>query len=158
VEGWQAQGFLPFLEDVLRRYSEKCFLDVELKVAGVEATVVELLWQYPPARGYLVTSFLPEVLGRVRALDDSIELGYLFDRVSRPGAGGSDSLCAGVQWMLPEWYLLDEAMVSKLRKANARIGAWTVNETPDMLRLAGLGVEMLISDETERLANTFRVG
>jgi len=63
-----------------------------------------------------------------------------------------------VRWMLPEWYLLDEAMVSNLRKTNARIGAWTVNETPDMRRLAALGVEMLISDETERLVNTFRVG
>jgi len=158
VEGWQAQGFLPFLEDVLHRYSGKCFLDIELKVAGVEAPVVELLWQYPTKQGCLVTSFLPEVLGRIHALDDSIELGYLFDRVQEHGAGRNDFPREGVRWMLPEWYLLDEAMVSNLRKTNARIGAWTVNETPDMRRLAALGVEMLISDETERLVNTFRVG
>jgi len=158
LENWQAQGFLPFLEDVLRRYSGKCFLDIELKVAGVEASVVELLWQYPPARGYVVTSFLPEVLGRVRALDDSIELGYLFDRPSRDNAVSGHFPFAGVKWMLPEWYLLDASMASNLRKSNACIGAWTVNETLDMRRLAALGVEMLISDETQRLVNTLGVG
>jgi len=158
LENWQNQGVLPFLEDVLRRYSAKCFLDIELKVAGMEANVVELLWQYPPARGYVVTSFLPQVLARLRELDGSIEVGGLLDRLSRGGSGVSEFPGAGVQWLLPEWYLLDEAMASNFRGADVRIGTWTVNETPDMRRLAALGVEMLISDETERLVNTFRVG
>src|SRR5882724_5935788 len=49
---WQAQGFLPTLEKVLRRYSPLCFLDIEIKDAGLEIQVLELLRQHPPQHGY----------------------------------------------------------------------------------------------------------
>ena len=157
---WQAQRFLPSLQELLSRFSSQCFLDIELKAPGLETQVLELLQLHPPARGCVITSFLPEVLVRLRDLDRSVELGFLFDE-SLGGSGGgfaevlSQSL--PVQWVLPEWHLLDEALAADLHSAGKRIGAWTVNGAADMTRLAALGAEMLISDETEYLVNTFRV-
>ena len=156
---WQAQGFLPSLEEVLRRFSSKCFLDIELKTVDLETEVVSLLRQHKP-HDSVITSFLPEALRRLRELDSKLELGYLFDEISC-GSGACSAEAAWrdlpVQWVLPEWHLLDEPLALSLRDAGKRIGAWTVNETADMQRLAALGVELLISDETERLVNTFRV-
>jgi glycerophosphoryl diester phosphodiesterase len=161
LAGWQDRGLLPSLEDVLHRFSTKCFLDIELKVLGLEASVVELLGRYPATHGYVVTSFLPEVLLRLWELDSSIELGFLLDRSSCSGGTRFAEVLSRslpVQWALPERHLLDESMAADLRTAGVRIGTWTVNEIPDMRRLAMLGAEMLISDDTERLVNTFRVG
>ena len=156
---WQAQGFLPSLKEVLRRFSSKCFLDIELKTDGLETEVVSLLRQHKP-HDYVITSFLPEALRSLRELDSKLQLGYLFDE----SLCGSEACSAGaawrdlpVQWVLPEWHLLDEPLALSLRDAGKRIGAWTVNETADMHHLAALGVELLISDETARLVNTFRV-
>jgi glycerophosphoryl diester phosphodiesterase len=148
---WQAQRFLPFLEQVLRRYSPLCFLDIEIKDAGLESQVLALLRQHPPQHGYVVTSFLPEVLSRLRELDPDINLGFLWER--------SSALWRSVpaSWALPEKILLDDNLASALKSAGKQIGSWTVNDPADMLRFAALGAEMLISDDTVRLVNTFPV-
>ena len=148
---WQEQGFLPSLEDVLHRYSPLCFLDIEIKDAGLETQVLELLRQHPPQHGYIVTSFLPEVLSRLRELDRAIDLGFLWERSSALWRSQPAS------WALPEKTLLDGNLASALKAAGKRIGTWTVNDPADMLHFSALGAEMLISDDTVRLVNTFSV-
>jgi glycerophosphoryl diester phosphodiesterase len=51
---------LPRLRDVLARY-RGAFLDIELKVPGLERIVVEILREHRPRR-FVVSSFLPGVL------------------------------------------------------------------------------------------------
>src|SRR5580692_11579259 len=53
---------LPVLDDVLQRYSQRAFLDIELKVAGLESKVLNLLREHRMEEGYVVSSFLPEVV------------------------------------------------------------------------------------------------
>src|ERR1700740_483797 len=53
---------LPSLHDVVSRFQKSAFLDVELKVPGLEKITTSLLHNLPPARGFVVSSFLPEVL------------------------------------------------------------------------------------------------
>jgi glycerophosphoryl diester phosphodiesterase len=151
----QTQGFLPTLEQVLERYANRCFLDIELKEPGLESQILDLLQCYPPARGCVVTSFLPDVLFRLRDLDSTVELGYLFDKDSSENSTLCHSL--PVQWVLPIKRLLDDTLASGLQGAGKRIGVWTVNDTADMLRLVARGAEILISDDSARLVNTFPV-
>ena len=152
LAAWQAGGFLPSLEQVLGRYSPLCFLDIEIKDAGLEPQVLELLRQHPPRHGYVVTSFLPEVLSRLCQLDPRVEVGFLWER------SAADWRSQPTQWALAEGRLLDNSLASALKAAGKRIGAWTVNDPADMLRFSALGAEMLISDDTVRLVNTFSVG
>ncbi len=152
---WQAQGLLPTLEQVLQRFSQRCFLDIELKDTGLEAQVIDLLRSFPPAKGCVVTSFHPNVLMRFHELDPLIELGFLFDNGSNENLTFCRSL--SVQWTLPELGLVNQELVSTLRHTGKRIGVWTVNSSSDMRRASALGAEMLISDDTARLANTFHV-
>ncbi len=148
---WQAQGLLPKLEHVLQRYADRCFLDIEIKDAGLEHRVVELLRRFPPVRGYVVSSFLPVVLLRLRELDAAVELGFLWDQLTTPWHA------LPVQWLLPECRLLDATLAAESSAAGKRIGTWTVNQPVDVLRLRALGAEMLISDDTAGLVNTFPV-
>jgi glycerophosphoryl diester phosphodiesterase len=152
---WQAQGFLPTLEQVLERFAQRCFLDIELKEPSLESQILDLLQRYPAARGCVVSSFLPDVLLRLRDLDSTVELGYLFDKDSEENSTLRRSL--PVQWVLPERRLFNDALASNLLAEGKRVGVWTVNYPADMLRLAARGAEMLISDDTARLVNTFPV-
>src|SRR5262249_31290491 len=76
VEIQQASGTqlkaLPRLEEVLARFCDRAFLDIELKVGGLESLTASLLQKYPPTRGMVVSSFLPEVLRKVRAQHASV--------------------------------------------------------------------------------------
>src|SRR6202140_5839691 len=46
---------LPQLHDVLARYQDRAFLDIELKVSGLENITVALLRKHPPRRGLVVS-------------------------------------------------------------------------------------------------------
>jgi glycerophosphoryl diester phosphodiesterase len=56
------------LEDVLAKYAESAFLDIELKTGGLEEATLQLLARFPAKRGAVVSSFLPEVLRRLAGL------------------------------------------------------------------------------------------
>ena len=160
LEPLQAQGFLPTLEQVLQRFAPRCFLDIEIKDPGLETEVLAQLRHYPPSREFVVTSFLPEVLQRLRRLDPIIPLGLLLDQSSCGGgacSAGAQWHQLPVEWVLPEWPLLDAALSVDLSNSGKRIGTWTVNDPAEMRRLVALGLQMLISDDTLRLVNTFPV-
>ena len=70
---------LPCLEDVLRAFSLRAYLDIEVKVPGGEEVIVGAVQESKPQR-YLLSSFLPEVLRRFHQLDPSLPLGYICDR------------------------------------------------------------------------------
>jgi glycerophosphoryl diester phosphodiesterase len=157
---------LPLLEDVLRSFAARAFLDIELKVAGLERQTIAALREYPPQKGYVVSSFPPEVLSAVRALDPGVTLGLLCqgqDQVSmecrapRP-AGWARVLVApselAVAWVIPQFELVDQALIEEVHASGKKIMVWTVNRAEDIRRFAEWGVDAIISDETELLVHT----
>src|SRR5579863_7420479 len=65
------------LRDILIRYQRSAFLDIELKVPGLETITADLLREFTPARGFVVSSFLPEVLQTIHGLDATLPLGLI---------------------------------------------------------------------------------
>ena len=163
---------LPTLEEVLERFSSRAFLDIELKVAGLEQKTIAALRKHSPQIGYLVSSFLPEVVRAVHELDASIPLGFLCEKrdqltmrrgTSAPvalgaalpdGAPGSP-LVLPVTWMIPRVDFVDRALVEEYHGAGKKVMVWTVNRVADMQRLADWGADAIISDETEVLVGRF---
>lgn len=141
---------LAHLEDVLARYQERAFLDIELKVSGVESIVVALLRKYPPRRGLVVSSFLPEVLHTVRTEDSTIPLGLICETRSELTHWNQ----AGVEYVIPHQNLADRALMMQVKGAGRKILVWTVNAPAAMRHFAELGVEGIVSDETSLLHRT----
>ncbi len=143
---------LPTLDQVLEQFSTRAFLDIELKVAGLESTLIIALRQHPPTRGYVVSSFLPEVLTAIHALDASIPTGFLCDKRSTLPL----SRDLPVAWVIPQSPLVDRELVEECHSAGKKVIVWTVNRAAKMLQLASWGVDALISDDTKLLVETFR--
>ncbi len=143
---------LPTLDKVLKQFSDRAFLDVELKVAGLEKITLQTLAKHPPQRGYVVSSFLSEVLISIYALDPAIPLGYLCD--TRKKLRGWREFPA--KWVIPRCDLTDEVLIQQIHDAGRQAMVWTVNRPADMRALHNWGVDAIISDETERLINVSR--
>jgi glycerophosphoryl diester phosphodiesterase len=141
---------LPMLEDVLRQFAHRAFLDIELKVAGLEAQMLTLLSTYPTPKGYLISSFLPEVLTAVHKLDPAIPLGFLCE--SKDQLRGWRQSRA--EWVIPHFKLADEELVELVHAAGKRIMTWTVNRAERMREFVAWGVDAIISDETELLCRS----
>jgi glycerophosphoryl diester phosphodiesterase len=142
---------LACLEDVLAQFGSTAYLDIELKASGNEEAVASTLLANPPRRGYVVSSFLPEVLLRLRELDSSIPLGFLCER--EEDAGQWTDLPIAV--FVPLCSLVSQRLIAEVHARAIRLFTWTVNDTQDMLRLADWGVDGLISDDPRLLARTF---
>ncbi len=139
---------LPALEDVLRQFAHRAFLDIELKVAGLEAQTLAELRKHPPQKGYVVSSFLPEVLTAFHDLEPAIPLGFLCE--TRDQLLGWREMPA--EWVIPQFALLDAGLVELVHAAGKRIMVWTVNRSERMREFAAWGVDAIISDETHRIA------
>ncbi len=143
---------LALLNDVLFRYATRAYLDIELKVAGLEAQVLGLLRRHPPQRGFIVSSFLPEVVRglRARARDAAVPLGFITDRAEHLDAWRE----LGAQVLVAQYQLVTSELVETLHRAGRQVFAWTVNDAVAMRRLAELGVDAVVSDDTELLGRT----
>jgi glycerophosphoryl diester phosphodiesterase len=141
---------LPLLEDVLARYQDRAFLDVELKVSGLEKITVELLRRYPARRGVVVSSFLPEVLRDFRKLEAQIPLGLICETKAElrrwselPG-----------EYVIPHYKLATASVIRELKAGAKKVVVWTVNGGEEMRRFVEDKVDGIISDDTSLLRRT----
>src|SRR5882757_7103064 len=70
---------LPTLDQVLQLFAARAFLDIELKVKGLEQETLRLLQEHSPSKGFVVSSFLPQVLVTLHGLDATTPLGFICD-------------------------------------------------------------------------------
>jgi|SRR5271166_2639029 len=143
---------LPTLEDVLRQFAPRAFLDIELKVAGLESQTLAELRKHPPQKGYVVSSFLSGVLTAMHDLDPSILLGFLCETEDQLRGWGE----MPADWVIPRFSLADQKLIKLVHAAGRRIMVWTVNRPERMREFAEWGVDAIISDETELLVRERR--
>jgi len=143
---------LPTLQDVLRKFSKQAFLDIEIKVPGLASEVLLAISEHPPERGYVVSSFLPDVLTDLNAREDSIPLGFIVDE--RNNLPHWRDLA--VQYVIPQHSLVTPELVQEVHEADRILLTWTVNDARRMRLLATWGVDGIISDQTELLVKTLR--
>ena len=142
---------LACLEDVLAQFGSAAYLDVELKVAGNEATVVAALRANPPLRGYVVSSFLPDVLLRLHHLEPSLSLAYICEHAEDAERWTELPIAA----FIPHHSLVSQRLIDEVQARGMKLLTWTVNDAQDLLRLARWGVDGLISDDPRLLVRTF---
>jgi glycerophosphoryl diester phosphodiesterase len=141
----------PTLQEVLARYGSSAFLNIEIKVRGVEDLVAQAVKQARLHR-YFISSFLPSVVRKLHALDRSLVLGALAQTSwqlrrwrTLPAA-----------YVVPHYRLLSRSLLDKLHRAGKTVITWTVNDPRKMLRLAAWGVDGIISDDTKLLVETLQ--
>jgi glycerophosphoryl diester phosphodiesterase len=143
---------VPLLEDVLKCYGPRAFLDIELKVRGIESKVLTALREYPPERGFVASSFIADVLLDLQLRSATIPTGIICEK---PGQlARARTLPAS--FVIVHRSLLDRELVRELQDDGKKIFVWTVNDKDTMLRHADWGVDGIISDDTQLLVHTFR--
>ncbi len=136
---------LPMLGEVLHTFGGRAFLDIELKVAGLEQETIALVREHSPGKGYVVSSFKPEVLTAIHGLDPAIPLGFICERRDELDRWRE----LPVAWVIPHFEVADQALIGQVQASGNKVMVWTVNRENHMRRFADLGVEAIISDETE---------
>ena len=143
---------LPTLAGVLRRYQQTAFLDIELKVPGLERIALKLVEHFPPRLGFVLSSFLRDPLRQLRQMDACVPLGLICEH-RKQLAGWRDE---SVQYLIAHQRLMSEKLVREVAEEEKALLVWTVNRPEQMRRFANWGVSGIISDQTLLLAKTFK--
>jgi glycerophosphoryl diester phosphodiesterase len=127
------------LDDLVRLAAGRIALDLELKEPGYEDRVLDAV--DPRPAGLILTSFLPDVLARLRELDPDITTGLLIG----PHDHGRDlrerATACGAQLLCPHVSQVTDALRSTAARSGPLV-VWTVNEPrvlADMLRDTAVG-------------------
>jgi glycerophosphoryl diester phosphodiesterase len=143
---------LPLLAEVLARYRKQAFLDIELKVPGLEALAIDLIQEYAPARGFVVSSFLPDALRAIHKKTSKLPLGLICETRAQLRRWVE----LPVEYVIPHYSLLAPELVAETKAAGRKILVWTVNSRAHVRRFAEWGVDGIISDRPERLVRELR--
>ena len=141
---------LPRLHELVERYRD-AFLDIELKVPGLERIVMEAL-RDRPRRRLVVSSFLPEVLKALSVGDATIPLGLICETKSELLRSGQ----LPVEYVIPHRRLVTKTLIRELQSGGRKVLAWTVNAKAEMKRFAAWKVDGIISDNPKLLSTTLR--
>lgn len=139
---------LPRLKDVLARYRD-AFLDIELKVSGLEEIVLGLLTQFEPEH-FVISSFLPEPLKALHTLDPELPLGLICETESQLRRWPK----MPIQYVIPHYSIARRDLIRGLHDAKKKVLVWTVNQSRKMEQFAACGADGIISDQTKLLSQT----
>jgi glycerophosphoryl diester phosphodiesterase len=141
------------LSDALRHLSNRRFKDVELNVdvkhVGCEAALLDRLGRASLLERTLISSQVPDVLDRVRALEPrarvGISIGGRIARLSRRWRDWRAGALAGLhhgRWdaLMAQHRLVDHKLLCDVVDRSGRLYAWTVNERAAIASFQRLGV------------------
>jgi glycerophosphoryl diester phosphodiesterase len=144
---------LPRLRDVLQRYRDS-FLDIELKVKGLERSIVDLFLRLKPRKGCVVSSFLPGALKSLHAEDATVPLGLICETKTQLRLWNE----LPIHYVIPHYELVDAELIRKVKGAGKKVMVWTVNDAIAMQQFAEWGTDGIISDDTKLLVQTLAAG
>jgi glycerophosphoryl diester phosphodiesterase len=155
-----AAGVLPpTLDDFIECCRGRLGVDFELKEDGLEEEVLEALSPYFRPDQFVITSFLPSVLQRVKALDASAPTGLLTMRglteyiqahpetadPRSPGQVIDEARALGADFLLPDAF--DTELLQAVGAAGIQTIAWAVGTETQMRELAPLtGLRGMITE------------
>ena len=125
---------------------------------GLERRVLEALQTFGVAERSFIMAFNPAVLAEIRALAPTQPTALLVDRhhVEESGARAVETVGwaqeARATFLGLHHALCDAPVVEAAHRTGISVGVFTVNDEPAMRRLAGYGVDVIISDRADLVA------
>ncbi|MDQ3095163.1 MAG: glycerophosphodiester phosphodiesterase [Actinomycetota bacterium] len=144
---------IPTFAEVLALVDGRCHLDIEIKEAGVEGPVLQLLKDLPRGR-WAISSFDWDVLREIRGLDESAELWVLCPAASAGAVEAADGLDATT--LAIEQTAVTLEVVERLSGLGRRVMAWTVNDPARAADLASCGVDAICTDDPAMMIDVLR--
>jgi glycerophosphoryl diester phosphodiesterase len=133
---------IPLLSQVFDALRGRLLVDVEVKAAGVEAAVLDLIRKTQMQDSVLISSFDAQVVARVRDLAPEMPVGLL-QSAADPYAAVSVRATA----YLPEVTALTADVVASCRSHGLRVITWTVRTEAEAHQALRLGVDGIIADD-----------
>lgn len=148
--GWHSPVCIPSLREVVALCGPAMRFQFEVK--GAESPLlhrlahqlVGLIDEQGLHERVVVTSSHTGFLRMLGGMTPRIERGYVAEyRYQQPTRRAA---ALGCTWLMPKHTLVNEGLMRRARRRGLKVSTWTVNDLGQAQRLAGLGVDGIITD------------
>jgi len=139
---------IPTLAEVLALAKTHLLVDIELKVAGIEPVVLDLVREAGMEPQVLITSFLEDAVAAVRQAAPHVPAGLL-----QQWPAPERARALGVPVYLPNIGMLSGDLMAACRRTHLRVIPWTIRREDEAVAAVRLGVAGIIADDP-RLARS----
>lgn len=140
---------IPTLEEVMTLTEGRCGLNIEIKSAGVERKVCELIVGRRALATAMISSFDWDALAVVRHFQPRVRVGLLASQWPARLVGAAFELKA--ESINPRSDIVTEDLCIAAHERNLSVYTWTVDEPAEMRRLIAFGVDGIMTNYPERL-------
>ncbi|MFW9934745.1 MAG: glycerophosphodiester phosphodiesterase [Candidatus Thorarchaeota archaeon] len=131
-------------------------IDLDVKVIGMEAPIMDKLQEYDLVHRTMISSFIQPVLKEVRSLNEDIVTALLYEYDLRNPVEVAKGLgCTAIN---PQLHLIDSSLIAKCHREGLKINPWVINEPEEMRRFIEYGVDGIITDLPRRLLEMLNRG
>ena len=153
---------VPLLKDVLKLCQGKIKLDIELKEAGYERNVIDMVKSRFGYGDFVMKSFSDAAITHIKKYDKNIKTGLLVGRKHVPVKTFiSDifpmkrlKLCHA-DFVSPHHLLCSKAYVDYMHKHGLKVFVWTVNSPKAIKRCLWLNADAVITDRPDMAMKIF---
>jgi glycerophosphoryl diester phosphodiesterase len=165
VGAWRGSQFagqrVPSLDAVLTRYGHQVYLNVEIKAGRghnrlMASAVAYLVRRAGSLDRLVVSSFHLATLETLRSVEPRLRVGVLAE--DRPIEAVLYAREIGAVAVHLQARAIAGSAVDRAHALHLAVVAWTVDDPREMARLAGLGVDAILSNQPARLATVLRGG
>jgi len=147
---------IPTLKDVLMRIDKPLFLNIELKGLDTAKATSKIISDFSKSislslKNFIVSSFYWNELEQFRFMDKNTPVGVLVSKSMSINKAIEFGKKINAQAIHPNFKLLDEKTVLKIKNNGFKIYTWTVNNKDDIHYMKKLKVDGIISDYPDRI-------
>jgi glycerophosphoryl diester phosphodiesterase len=155
---WFSKDFagekIPTLQEVLEWANGKIQVNIEIKAAGCEKIVVDLINKLGMKNSAIVSSFDHGIIKKIRELDPEIAVAALISDIT--DAKQIDDIIGNCKpdAVNPRYLYLNKTAVKAAHEKGLSVNVYTVNDPVTMQRLVKMGVDGIFSNYPDVLLTT----
>jgi glycerophosphoryl diester phosphodiesterase len=140
---------VPTLDEVFDVTSGKCGLNIELKAAGVEPQVAQIMQARNAFGDSIVSSFDWDYLRTIQQLHFNIRVGLLAEE--KPVDLMMNAVAMRAHSINPRWDMVTADLCKAAHERGLKVYTWTVDADARMRALIECGVDGIMTNYPERL-------
>ena len=147
---------IPILTDVLTRIEEPLFVNIELKGLNTAQATSKIIADISRSTSwslehFIVSSFNWDELELFRSIDKNTSVGVLVSKSMSVNEAIEFGKKIDAQAIHPNYALLNDITVKKIKNNGFKIYTWTVNNVDDINLMKQLKVDGIISDFPDKI-------
>ena len=147
---------IPTLTDVLTRIEEPLFVNIELKGLNTAKAASQIIADLSKntswtIENFIISSFNWGELEQFRSIDKNTPVGVLVSKSMSINEAIEFGKRINAQAIHPNFKLLNDKAVKKIKNNGFKIYTWTVNDEDDISFMKKLKVDGIISDYPDRI-------